>query len=100
MTRQADADVVGLLDLWPEVVARRAAFLETIDVTEEQARRQLEGKPEEWCILQVAQHVLGWTENVTNLIEALAAGRIAPKCPPGFTPNDLPDSIVAIAHGS
>lgn len=40
--------------------------------------------------------MLGWTKNVTNLIEALAASRIAPKCPPGFIPNDLPDSIAEI----
>ena len=100
MTQQpaASAPAEDLLDLWPEVLARRAAFLRAIDVTEAQARRKIAGKPEEWCVLEVAQHVLGWTENVADVIEAIAAGRPATKHPRGYIPPGPPDTIVEVRH--
>ena len=104
MTQQPAAgatEATGILDLWPEVLARRAAFLRAIEVSEEQARRKPAGKPAEWCILEVAQHVLGWTENVADVIEAIAAGRPATKHPRGYIPLDapgLPDTIVEVRH--
>ena len=98
MTQQPDTttEPVGLFDLWPQVIERRAAFLRAIDVTEEQARRHPEGKPEEWCILQVAQHVLGWTRNVAEVIEAAAGGHPEPKHPRGYIPPGLPETIAEV----
>ena len=101
---EAITEPVGLLDLWPEVMERRAAFLRAIDVTEEQARHHLGGKPEEWCMLQVAQHVLGWTENVADVIEAIAAGDLKAKLPRGYIREGLPDTLAevraALIHAS
>ena len=98
MTQQSSTQTEpgGLLDLWPLVVERRAAFLRAIDVTEEQARLHPGGKPEEWCILQVAQHVLGWTENVADVIEAIAAGHREPKHPRGYIPPALPETLAEV----
>lgn len=86
-----------LIDLWPAVAAARAAFLEALaDVTEELALRPPPGEPAEWCVLQVAQHVLGWTENVGAVIEAIAAGRLASKHPRGYLPPNPPVTLAEV----
>ena len=86
-----------LIDLWPTVAAARAAFLHAIeDVTEEQALRPPSGEPAEWCVLQVAQHVLGWTENVEVVIEAIAGGRLALKHPRGYLPPNPPATLIEV----
>ncbi|MFA7248777.1 MAG: DinB family protein [Dehalococcoidia bacterium] len=94
-----------LIDLWPAVAAARAAFLQAIeDVTEEQALLHPGGEPAEWCVLQVAQHLLGWTENVDDVICALAEGRAAAKHPRGYLPSDPPATLAevrsALVHAS
>ena len=98
MTQQptASTEPATLFDLWPLVIERRAAFLRAIDVTEEQARHHLGDRQEEWCILQVAQHVVGWTENVADVIEALAAGHTEPKHPRGYIPSAMPETLAEV----
>lgn len=65
-------------------------------MTEVQALRHPAGAPAEWCVLQVAQHVLGWTENVGDVIAALAEGRPVSKHPPGYLPPDPPATLAAV----
>ena len=103
MTRngRAGAGVASeLIDLWPAVAAARAAFLLALEgVTEEQALRPPPGEPAQWCVLQVAQHVLGWTENVDGVIEAIAGGRLALKHPRGYLPptsNERPSMLAEV----
>ncbi|MEX2445972.1 MAG: DinB family protein [Dehalococcoidia bacterium] len=96
-----DAELLGL---WPQVAATRAGFLQALDVTETQARAHPAGDPTGWCILQVAQHVLGWTLNVEQVIEATASGRTLVKHPRGYLdaglPNDLDEVRRALAAAS
>ena len=75
----------ALLDRWHLVAAARAAFIESLaGVSEADALRHPGGDEAEWCVLQVAQHVLGWTLNVDALIVSLASGQVAPKHPRGY----------------
>ncbi len=84
----------SLLALWPTVAAARAAILFAIeDVTEEQALRHPVDQPDQWCVLQVMQHVLGWTTNVDEVIEAVAAGRVTAKHPRGYLPPNPPQTL-------
>lgn len=86
-----------LAALWPEVAAARLAFLDAIaDVSEAQARVHPGGGEAEWCVLQVAQHLLGWTENMDDVIAGLAEGRVQHKNPPGFLPPDPPPTLADV----
>ncbi len=80
------AEKYDFIDLWPRVMAQRAAFLQGLEgVTDQQAAWEPgigEGE-EAWGILQVAQHLLRSTQNVMPIIEATARGETAPKDPPG-----------------
>lgn len=83
-----------LLELWPTVAATRAAFLRTFEgVSEADALRHPGGDESEWCALQVAQHVLGWTLNVDEIIESLARGVAVPKHPRGYLPPGAPSTL-------
>ena len=98
-SRRFAAGEADLVDLWPAVAAQRAAFLHALnDVTEEQAIRRPEHDPEGWCVLQVAQHVLGWTDNVDEVIEALASGRTVAKHPRGFIDPLSPATLAEVRH--
>ncbi len=84
-----------LADLWPTVAAARAAFLSAIEgVSEADALRHPGDDPAEWNVLQVTQHVLGWTQNVEEVIESIAHGRIATKHPRGYLPPDPPSTLL------
>jgi len=87
----------ALVDLWPAVAAARAAFLQSIeDVTEADALRHPGGDEAEWCVLQVAQHVLGWTLNVDAVIESAARGVAVAKHPRGYLPPDPPATLAEV----
>jgi hypothetical protein len=85
--RLLDYGARDFVDLWPEVMAQRAALLVALDgVTEEQVVwRPGTGDGEDaWSILEVAQHLLGWTWNIAGIIEATGNGRTERKLPPGY----------------
>lgn len=66
-----------LFELWPRVIADRTALLLAFDrVSDEQARWR-PPSTEEWNLLEIAQHAIAWARSVTEIIEALAAGRSA-----------------------
>lgn len=92
------AERYDFLDLWPRVMAQRAAFLQSLEgVTEEQAAWEpATGEGEEaWGILQVARHLLRSTQNVMAIIEATARGETAPKDPPG-TRSEAPAALADV----
>lgn len=81
------AEKYDVIDLWPRVVAQRSAFLQALeDVSEEQARwRPGGGEGEDaWGILEVSHHLLAWTRNVVDIIEATARSETVEKLPPGY----------------
>jgi len=88
-----------LLDLWPAVAAARAAFIEALEgVSEADALRHPGGDEAEWSVLQVAQHVLGWTRNVDEVIEAAARGVAVAKHPRGHLPSGSPATLAETRH--
>jgi hypothetical protein len=85
-----------LVDLWPRVIAERLNYLQAIeDVTEEQARwRPGHGEGEDaWGILEITQHLTGWTRNVLDMLEAMTQGREGTKLPPGHLDADPSKSL-------
>lgn len=73
-------------EVWPRVMQARASLLaEFVDVAEELAVHKPEsGEGEDaWSILQVLQHVLTYTRNVTAIVEGTARGQTIVKDPPG-----------------
>lgn len=88
----AQSEKYDLVDLWPRIIGQRLAFIEALDgLTDAQARWRPPADPalapdaeEAWGVLEVAQHVAGWTENVLAIVRALEAGDGAvEKAPPG-----------------
>lgn len=75
----SQAERYDVLALWPRVVADRTSLLLALDrVSEEQAVwRPPSDAVDTWSILEVAQHMLLWGRSVTDIVEALAAGRVA-----------------------
>lgn len=71
------------VEMWPRVVGTRIALIEELGgVSDEQARWTppaglIEGAEDGWSILQVARHVLGWSEYALANIEAVGNGRAA-----------------------
>jgi hypothetical protein len=100
------AERYDFIDLWPRVMAQRAAFLQALEgVSDEQGEWEPgAGEGEEaWGILQVAQHVLRSTQNVMAIVEATARGEAAPKDPPGIrdgAPATLPEVRRALVEQS
>ncbi|MGE3857942.1 MAG: DinB family protein [Dehalococcoidia bacterium] len=87
----------ALVDLWPAVAAARAAFLGALEgVSEADALRHPGGDEAEWCVLQVAQHVLGWTLNVDEVIEQAAGGVAVAKHPRGYLPPAPPATLAEV----
>jgi hypothetical protein len=85
---------LDFVELWPQVLAGRAALLDALrGVSDVQARwRPPTGEGEEaWSTIEVAQHVISYTTNVGDVIEATGNGRTAPKLPPGHLDPD-PDA--------
>ncbi len=95
----AQAAKYDLLDLWPRVVAQRTAFLQALDgVSDEQARwRPPTGKGESvWSMLEVAQHLLTWSENVVEIVEATARGGTAATLPVGYLAADPATTLTQV----
>jgi len=87
----------ALVELWPTVAAARAVFLGALEgVSEADARRHPGGVEAEWSVLQVAQHVLGWTLNVDEVIESAARGVAVPKHPRGHLPAASPGTLAEV----
>lgn len=92
----AQAEKYDWHDLWPRVMGARATVLEALaGVSEEQARwRPPAGEGEAaWGILEVAQHLLGSTQNVLTIIERTARGEPAPKDPLGSMSAERPQTL-------
>ncbi|MEX2372348.1 MAG: DinB family protein [Dehalococcoidia bacterium] len=87
----AQTEKYDLVDLWPRVVGQRLAFLQALDgVTEEQARwRPPTGEGEDaWSILEVTQHLAGWTDNVLGIVRGMSGGPPGEKLPVGHLDAD------------
>ena len=94
------AQKYDLVDLWPRIVGQRLAFLDAIEgLTDEQARwRPPSGEGEDaWSALEVTQHLVGWTRNVLEMVEAMARGTEGAKLPPGHLDAD-PSQTLAQAR--
>lgn len=78
-------------EYWPRLVEQRAKLLQLFEgVTPEQASwRPASGEGEgAWSIVEVAQHVLQWTENIIDVNDAFLEGREAHKLPSGYIDPD------------
>ena len=73
-------------ELWPQVAGARLTLLQALaPVTDAQSRWRPPGGQGEaaWSILEVAHHVLAYSQNVLAIIEAAARGATVTKDPPG-----------------
>jgi hypothetical protein len=87
----ADAAAGDWYTLWPRIMARRSELLLLLDGLSEAdaARRPAAGEGEDaWSIAEVALHVLRYTRNVREIIEATSRGRTAPKDARGLLAED------------
>lgn len=81
----AQAEKTDFAAAWPRVMAQRALLLAAVaDVSEAQADFRpaaAMGAERPWSIAMVTRHIATSTRNVLAIIEATAAGRIAPQDP-------------------
>jgi len=93
----AQAEKYAPSEYWPRLLEQRAKLLQLFEgVTPEQAAwRPPSGEGEEaWSIVEIAQHVLQWTENIIQVNHAFLEGREAQKLPSGFLDPD-PQAVLA-----
>lgn len=93
---------------WPRLMEQRAQLLQLFDgVSPEQAAwRPPTGEGEEaWSIVEIAQHVLQWTENIIQVNHAFLEGTEATKLPSGYLDPDpaaelgaVRDELVEASH--
>ena len=84
---------------WPRLLEQRAKLLLMFqEATPEQAAwRPPSGEGEEaWSIVEIAQHVLQWTENIIEVNHAFLEGREAHKLPSGYLDPDPAAEIGAV----
>lgn len=96
----AQAEQYTPTQYWPRLLEQRTRLIRLLhDVTPEQAAwRPPSGEGEEaWSIVEIAQHVLQWTENIIEMNRALLDGREATKLPSGYLDPD-PDAVLSDVH--
>ena len=92
----AQAEKYSPTQYWPRLMEQRSQLLQLLDgVTPEQAAwRPGVGEGEEaWSIVEIAQHVLQWTENIIQVNHAFLEDREATKLPSGYLDPD-PDAVL------
>lgn len=95
----AQAERYTPAQFWPRLMEQRARLLQLFEgVTPDQATwRPPTGEGEEaWSIVEVAQHVLQWTENIVQVNRALLEGREATKLPVGYLDPDPNAELSAV----
>ncbi|MGE3961228.1 MAG: DinB family protein [Dehalococcoidia bacterium] len=95
----AQADRYTPSQYWPRLVEQRAKLLQLFqEATPAQAAwRPPTGEGEEaWSIVEVAQHVLQWTENIIELNHAFLEGREGRKLPSGYLDPDPAAQLPAV----
>jgi len=104
----AQAEKYTPIEYWPRLLEQRAQLIQLFEgVTPEQAAwRPPSGEGEDaWSIVEIAQHVLQWTENIIQLNHALLEGQEATKLPSGYLDPDpkavlseVRDALVESSH--
>ena len=91
------------IDYWPRLLEQRVTLVRSLEgVSEQQAAWRPPPPPEgsdgeeAWSIVEVAQHLLQWTENIIDVNHALAEGREAYKHPVGHLVPDPDASLDAV----
>lgn len=96
----AQAEKYTPVQYWPRLMEQRAQLIELLhDVTPEQAAwRPPSGEGEDaWSIVEIAQHVLQWTENIIEVNHAFLEEREATKLPSGYLDPD-PNAVLSEVH--
>ena len=92
----AQAEKYTPIEFWPRLLEQRAKLLQHFEVTPEQGSwRPPSGEGEDaWSLVEVAQHVLQWTDNITQVNHAFLDGGEATKLPSGYLDPD-PHAVLA-----
>lgn len=96
----AQAERYTPVQYWPRLLEQRAQLIQLLHgVTPEQAKwRPPTGEGEDaWSIVEIAQHVLQWTENIIQVNHAFLEEREATKLPSGYLDPD-PKAVLSEVH--
>lgn len=86
-------------ELWPPVMAARAALLEALAAVPASLAHERPGSGQgesAWSAYEVARHVLAYSRNVAEIVVATASGRMAPKDPRGTLVAGAPSTLAEL----